>query len=213
MKKFGVRSLENPEDWKKWVHLHVKAIASEISDQARRRAQSVLDDSAAAQPLMESAVAVVSRYLISRDGPLWPGRTKTLLRASFRRALRRHAAKLNRREILSGMNDVEDEVLAFQNSSLNAGCCLNPERVVRLLSDKSRAMLGLRDAGYNWKEIGRFFGVSDSAARKAFHEELRLAIQIADHPESRQVELEISKRAQADGITSEVGPFAKPIWE
>jgi hypothetical protein len=213
MEKFGFRSLENPEDWKKWVLLHVKAISSEISDQAGRRAQSVLGDSADAQCLMESAVAVVSRYLISKHEPLWPGRTKTLLRASFRRALRRRAVNLSRREMFGGTDDVEDEVLAFQNSGLNAGCRLSPERVVRLISDKSRAMLAMRDAGYNWKEIGRFFGVSDSAARKTFHEELRLAIQIADHPESRQAELEIAKRAQEDGITSEVGPFAKPIWE
>ena len=213
MEKFGFRSLENPENWKKWVYLHVKAIASEIADQAERRARSVLGDSVDAQPLMESAVAVVSRYLISENGPLWPGRTKTLLRASFRRALRRHAAKLNRRELLSGSNDVEDEVLAFQNSSLNAGYCLNPERVVRLLSDKGRAILGLRDVGYQWKEIARFFGVSESIVRKTFQEELRTAIRIADHPETRQAELEMAKRAKEDGPSSEVGPFAKPIWE
>jgi hypothetical protein len=71
---------------------------------------------------------------------------------------------------------------------------MNPERVVRLLSDNSRAILSLRGVGYDWKEIGRFLGVSGPAARKTFQEELRLAIQIADHPESRQAESQMTKR-------------------
>src|ERR1700738_4529197 len=39
-----------------------------------------------------AAVLVIARYLMIKGGPfpLWPGRTKTLLRASFRRALQRH---------------------------------------------------------------------------------------------------------------------------
>jgi hypothetical protein len=211
MEEFGFRSVQTAEEWRKSIRWHVRAIASEISDHAGRRAEAVLGDSAHVRPLMESAVAVVSRYLTSKGGFLWPGRTKTLLRAAFGRALRRRAAKLNRREMLGGTTDVEEAVLAFQNCGQNFGLSMNPERVVRLLSDKSRAILGLRDVGYDWKEIAHFLGVSELVVRKTFQEELLIAIRIADHPESRQMELQTAKRSQQDELHDEA--FPEPIWE
>jgi hypothetical protein len=192
--------------------LHVQAVAYEISEHAGRRAQTVLGDSAHAGPLMRSAVAVVSRYLMIRGDPLWPGRTRTLLRASFRRALRRYAAKLNRREMLGGASDVEDTVLAFENSGQSVGYCMDPERVVRLLTDRGRAILALRDLGYGWKEIDRFLG-SESTARKAFEEELRLAVQVADHTDSRQSQLHAAKPARRDERDNNVVPFREPMLE
>jgi hypothetical protein len=213
MENFGFRSVQTAEEWRKWIRLHVKAIASEISDHAGRRAETVLGDSAHARPLMESAVAVVSRYLASKGEPLRPGRTRTLLRASFRRKLRRCATKLNRREMLAGTNDVEEAVVAFQNCGPSVGLRMNPVRVVRLLSDKSRAILGLRDVGYNWKEIAHFLGMSESDARKTFREELRTAVRIADQPDSRQAELPEARRSHRDEMHNEVAPFTEPIWE
>lgn len=207
MDDFRFRSVKTAEEWKRWIRLHVKAVAYEISEHAGRRAQTVLGDSGHAGPLMQSAVAVISRYLMIRGGPLWPGRTRTLLRASFRRALRRYAAKLNRREMLGGASDVEDTVLAFENSGQSVGYCMDPERVVRLLTDQGRAILALRDLGYAWKEIDRFLGVRESVARQTFEKELRLAIQIADHPASR------AQGANRDEIHSKVVPLPEPMWE
>jgi len=213
MDDFRFRSVKTAAEWKKWIRLHVRVVAYEISEHAGRRAQTVLGDSAHAVPLMESAVAVVSRYLMIRGDPLWPGRTRTLLRASFRRALRRYAAKLNRREILGGASDVEDTVLAFENSGQSVGYCLDPERVVRLLSDQSRAILALRDLGYAWKEIDRFLGVSESTARRAFEEELRLAVQVADHPDSRQSQLHVARSTRRNERDNNVVPFTEPMLE
>ncbi len=185
-----------PDEWKQWTDLHVRAVASEISEHAARRAQAVFGDAAHARPLLQCAVAAVSRYLVIKGGPFWPGNTRTLLRASFRRALQRSAARLNCREVLGGASDVEEAVLAFENSGWSVGFFMNPEHVVCLLSDKSRSILALRDVGYDWKEIGRFLGVTGSSARKTFQEELQLAIEIADHPESRQTQLQVAKRAR-----------------
>ncbi len=191
------------DEWKKWTNLHVRAVASEISEHAGRRAQAVFGDAAHSGLLLQSAVAAVSRYLMIKGGPFWPGNTRTLLRASFRRALQRSAARLNCREVLGGASDVEEAVLAFGNSGWSMGYFMNPEHVVCLLSDKSRAILALRDVGYDWKEIGRFLGVTGSRARKAFEEELQLAIEIADHPESRQAQLQVAKRSRQEEMRIE----------
>ncbi len=211
MENFGLSSVDIAGAWRKWIGLHVKAVASEISDQAGRHAQIVLGDSAQAQPLLESAVAVVSRYLTIQGGPLHPGRTRTLLRASFRRRLKRQAARLNCRETLGGTSDLEEAVLAFQNRGQGICLAVNPERVVRLLSDKSRTILGLRDVGYNWKEVAYFLGVNESIAKRTFRQELRMAIEIADHPESRQAELQVAKAREEK--PNHITPFDEPIWE
>jgi hypothetical protein len=198
---------------RRWICLHVKAVASEISDYALCRAQTVFGDSAAVKPLMELAVAVVSRYLIRHGAPLRRGTTKTLVRTRFRRALQRHVSKLSLREIGGGCNDLEEAILAFVNSGRSFSACMNSERVVRLLSSKSRAILGLRDLGYTWKEIAYWLGVKESIARKIFYEELWMAIEIADHPESRQAELEVAKRARSDEMHNQIAQFREPIWE
>jgi hypothetical protein len=104
MNNFGSRPVK-PEERKKWIRPHVKAIAYEISEHAGRWTQTVLGDSAQAQPMMEHAVAVVSHYLTIKGEPLHRGKTKTLLRASFRRGLQRDAASLNCGEILGGTSD------------------------------------------------------------------------------------------------------------
>ncbi|GEM_PF-4781003 len=195
------------------VQLHVKAVAFEISDYAHRNVHCVLGDSTMARPLMDSAVAVVSRFLMVHRIPLRRGRTKTLLRACFRRALQRDAAKLYQRELYGGLNDVEEAMLAFVNSG-RAGGYVDSGQIVRLLSHKSRQILGLRDLGYTWKEIGRFLSMSGSAAKRMFRAELQQALEIADHPQSRQVELEIAKRRRLDQSQGlGVAPFANPIWE
>ncbi len=206
------RFLPTENEDRRWVHLHVKAVASEISDYIARTTNSVLGDSSAVGPMMEAVMIVVSRFLAIHNLPLRSGTTRTLLRASFRRRLQRRAAQLNLRERGAGCNDLEEAMLAFINSGRSANSFIESVQIVRLLSQKSRVILGLRDLGYTWKEISRFLGVSKSAARKSFREELQIAMQIADHAESRQTELELRKReharrAQPDSIPPLVSPI------
>ena len=195
------------------VQLHVRAIASEISDYACRNAHSVLGDATMARPLMAWAVAVVSRLLMIHRIPLSRGTTKTLLRTCFRRALQRDAAKLDQREFYAGSNDVEEAMLAFVNSGRSSGY-IDSGHIVRLLSQRSLRILGLRDLGYTWKEIGLFLSMSEFAAKRMFRAELQQAMEIADHPQFRQAELEIAKRRRLDRPQGKgVAPFASPIWD
>jgi hypothetical protein len=208
----GSRPVGSAED-RMWVQLHVRAIASEISDYARRNAHSVLGDATMARPLMASAVAVVSRYLMIYRIPLSRGMTKTLLRACFRRALQRDAARLDQREFCGGTNDLEEAMLSFVNSGRSIGY-MDSGHIVRLLSQRSLRILGLRDLGYTWKEIGHFLSMSEFAAKRMFRAELQQAMEIADHSQFRQAELEIAKRRKLDRSQGTgVVPFATPIWD
>ena len=208
-----VSALVASNEDRRLVQLHVKAVAFEISDYAHRNAHCVFGDSSMARPLLDSAVTVVTRFLLINRLPLRRGLTKTLLRACFRRALQRDAMKLYQRELYGGLNDVEEAMLAFVNSGRSSGY-VDSGQIVRLLSQKSRRILGLRDLGYSWKEIGLLLRMSGSAAKRMFRAELQQALEIADHPQSRQVQLKITKRQRLDG-SRELGiaPFANPIWE
>lgn len=208
----GLRLVSSAED-RMLVQLHVRAIASEISDYACRHTQGVLGDATMARPLMASATAVVSRFLMIYRIPLCRGTTKTLLRTCFRRALQRDAAKLDQREFYAGSNDVEEAMLAFVNSGRSSGY-IDSGHIVRLLSQRSLQILGLRDLGYTWKEIGRFLSMSECATKRMFHAELQQAMEIADHPQFRQAEVEVAKRRRLDRQQGpRVAPFTSPLCD
>ena len=114
------------------------------------------------------------------------------------------AAKMNCCEILGGTSHVEEAIWAFENLDQSFGYGTDPEKVVRLLPHQSRAILALRDLGYRWREIDRFLGVPEAAARKLFEKELRSAIQIADHAELRV------RSAHRDQRHREIAPFPEP---
>jgi DNA-directed RNA polymerase specialized sigma24 family protein len=90
---------------------------------------------------------------------------------AFCRALRRYAAKVSRLELLGGSDELsnyaEDKAWARQ---VNAR--LDLENVVRRLSGRNAAVLTLRAAEYEWKEIAQLFGVSAGALRNAFWREI-----------------------------------------
>jgi AraC-like DNA-binding protein len=74
--------------------------------------------------------------------------------------------------------------------------------------------LGLRDLGYTWKEIGRFLSMSESATKRMFHAELQQAMEIADHPQFRQAEVEVAKRRRHDRQQGpRVAPFTSPLCD
>ncbi|MGA9509754.1 MAG: sigma factor-like helix-turn-helix DNA-binding protein [Candidatus Sulfotelmatobacter sp.] len=142
----------------------------EIWEQACQRTHLLLADYEPAAELMEYTVAQVSRYLDRIAAP--PSTRKHgLVLVAFCRALRRYAAKVSRLELVGGsdelLNHPEDNAWARQ---VNAR--LDLESIVRQLSERNAAVLTLRAAEYEWKEIAQVFGVSAGAIRNAFWREI-----------------------------------------
>jgi DNA-directed RNA polymerase specialized sigma24 family protein len=87
------------------------------------------------------------------------------------RALRRYAAKVNRLELVGGSDELSNH--AEDNAwSRQANARLDLENIVRQLSERNAAVLTLRAAQYEWKEIAQLFGVSAGAIRNAFWREI-----------------------------------------
>jgi DNA-directed RNA polymerase specialized sigma24 family protein len=163
----------------------VRLAGHEIWEQACRRTNVLLGDYEPAAELMENTVAQVSRYLDRIAAP--PStRKQGLLLVAFCRALRRYAAKVNRLELVGGSdelsNHAEDNAWARQ---VNAR--LDLENIVRQLSERNAAVLTLRAAEYEWKEIAQLFGVSAAAVRNSFWREIE---KIRWEPKRRSAEID-----------------------
>jgi DNA-directed RNA polymerase specialized sigma24 family protein len=120
---------------------------------------------------METAVAQTSRYLDRIGAPL-PPRKHGLVMVAFRRALRRHTAKLSRYEFVG-----DPDELSWRASSMawvsQADARLHLEDMVRKLSARNGDVLMLRAAGYEWKEIAVVFGTSVASVRNGFWREIK----------------------------------------
>ena len=90
---------------------------------------------------------------------------------AFCRALRRYASKSSRLELVGGSGELSNQTADNAwVSQINAR--LDFERIVRQLSERNAAVLALRVAEYEWKEIAHLFGVSVAAARNSFWREI-----------------------------------------
>jgi DNA-directed RNA polymerase specialized sigma24 family protein len=148
----------------------VRLAGHEIWEQACQRAHVLLADFEPAAELMEYTVAQVSRYLDRIGAPL-STRKHGLLLVAFCRALRRYAAKSSRLELVGGSGDLTNHAVDHAwMRQVNAR--LDLESIVRQLSERNAAVLTLRAADYEWKEIAQLFGVSASAIRNAFWREI-----------------------------------------
>ena len=148
----------------------VRLAGHEIWDQACHRTRVLLGDHAPAAELMESTVAQVSRYL-DRIGAPSSTRKHGLLLVAFCRALRRYAAKSKRLELVGGTaelaNYTADTAWVRQIDARH-----DLERIIRQLSERNAAVLTLRAAEYEWKEIAELFGASVAAIRNSFWREI-----------------------------------------
>ena len=148
----------------------VRLAANEIWEQACHRTRVLLADDEPAAELMEYTVAQVSRYLDRIGAPL-STRKHGLLSIAFCRTLRRYAAKSSRLELVGGV----DELSGYNSETAwisQVNTRLDLERIVRQLSERNAAVLILRAAEYEWKEIAQLFGVSAAAIRNAFWREI-----------------------------------------
>jgi DNA-directed RNA polymerase specialized sigma24 family protein len=119
---------------------------------------------------MENTVAQVSRYLDRIGAPL-STRKHGLLLVAFCRALRRYAAKSSRLELVGGSGELSNHT-ADDAWVRQVNARLDLERIVRQLNERNAAVLTLRAAEYEWKEIAHLFGVSVAAIRNSFWREI-----------------------------------------
>lgn len=148
----------------------VRLAGHEIWEQACQRTQVLLADQSLAAELMEKTVDQVSRYLDRTRAPLTT-RKHGLLLVAFCRALRRYAAKSSRLELVGGSGELSKQT-ADNVWVRQANARLDLEKIVRQLSERNAAVLTLRAAEYEWKEIAQRFGVSVAAIRNSFWREI-----------------------------------------
>jgi DNA-directed RNA polymerase specialized sigma24 family protein len=148
----------------------VRSAGHEIWEQACQRTHILLADHEPAAELMEYTVAQVSRYLDRIAAPL-STRKHGLLLVAFCRALRHYAAKSRRLKFAGGSGDLTNHT-ADNAWVRQVNARLDLASIVRLLSERNAAVLTLRAAEYEWKEIAQLFGVSASAIRNAFWREI-----------------------------------------
>jgi DNA-directed RNA polymerase specialized sigma24 family protein len=152
----------------------VRAAAHQIWDSACRRVQSLLGDASEAPELMEKVVMQVSRYLDRSGAGLFTQNTTGVLMCAFCRSLRRYAMKLKRLQLVGGSAELPER-RTTRNWSALVELWLDLQKLSRDLSRKTRAMLGLRMRGFDWKEIAAVLHMTDTAARTAFWREARRA--------------------------------------
>jgi hypothetical protein len=154
------------------IRSDVRTAAHEIWQRVRSQAESVLGDSTAAGELMELSVAQASRYLNRKGIPPDCERQVGLLLVTFWRLLERRRAKLSRLEPIGGIGDLSERVPDGTWSN-QIDSRLDRDRIVRLLSDKSRTILALRNAGYEWSEIAKLLNGSATKIKGDFWREVQ----------------------------------------
>jgi DNA-directed RNA polymerase specialized sigma24 family protein len=145
----------------------VRASAHRVWNCARKTAQTITGDISHAAELMENTVAQVSRYLDRRCVVVFSREIDGLLMLSFQRSLRRRVAKLRRLEPLGGVKELSNRAVD-RTWTRQVHAHLEIDRIVRLLSERSRTTLALRYAGYTWREAAQMLGRSVPALRSAF---------------------------------------------
>lgn len=154
------------------IRADVRSAAQEVWEKARRMAGSVLGDPADAAEIMETCVARVSRYMDARNQGLFTQRTNALLLVAFRNALFSLAKKRHRLQTVGHASAVD---------RYPQDCCwerefalqLDLKNLVRQLGPRSRVILTLRQAGYEWQDIAGLLGITASKAKSGFWREIR----------------------------------------
>ena len=156
------------------IRADVRAAAHEIWPNACRQARALLGDVSEAPEVMEKVVVQVSRYLDRTGAGLFTQNTSGVLMCAFCRALRRYALRLKRLQLVGGSAELS-QLRTARNWSALVELWLELERLSRNVSDQTRAMVGLRLRGFDWKEIAGVLQITDTAARTAFWREVRRA--------------------------------------
>ena len=149
----------------------VREAAQQIWKNACGLAKTLLGDMTDVAEIMEECVARVSHSLDSRNQESFSQNTSALLWVSFRNSVLNRAAKLRREEPIADSEMLEP--VAARGSLEAIESQIDLERLVRRLSPRSRTVLILRYAGYDWKEIAALLQITVPAAKNNFRRELR----------------------------------------
>jgi len=153
------------------IRMDARQAGHEIWAESCQRTRFLLGDAGPAAELMENSVAQVSRYWDRVGAPESSGARHGLLMVAFCRGLRRHAAKLSRLELVGGSGELA--IRAIDDGSMRRlNACLDLESIIQRLSDRSGAVLVLRAAGFEWKEVAEIFGTSIATVRNRFWREI-----------------------------------------
>lgn len=136
----------------------------------RLSAQVIADAEFEAQEIFERVVETVSHYLTSRSAS--PQNPAGLLVIKFRQELYRVARKQRRFEAIGGSGEMAE--LLHSNGWVNeAERHMFFQELVQALGERSRGVLRLRMAGWEWKEIARSLQVNESSLRNSFWRDVR----------------------------------------
>jgi DNA-binding NarL/FixJ family response regulator len=119
-------------------------------------------------------VKAVSRYLDKSHAPLHAADPGGLLVLACHRSMRRLNRKRGRIELIGGSGDLA-EILRAPDWSHDVERRLFLQQLARELSTRTRAILRLRIAGYDWKEIARMLQMNPAAVRNSFWRDVRKA--------------------------------------
>ncbi len=151
----------------------VRVAAQQVWTTARAMACSLLGDASDAAEVLESSVARVSRYLDARNVTLFSQRTNALLLVAFRNALYSLLAKRKRTVVIDLAEHISD---CTWERKIEVH--LDFAKLLRCLSERSRMILLLRHAGYEWNQIATLLQITIPAAKNGLWRELR-RLQIA----------------------------------
>jgi AraC-like DNA-binding protein len=138
------------------------------------KAQEMFGDPGDAAEVLESSVKIISRYLDRNNVALHSADPGGLLAVACYRALRRLARRRRRIEFIGTSSELA-EILRAPDWRDETDRRLFLEELSRRLEMRSRGILRLRIAGYDWKEIARMLGMSTSAVRQGFWRDVRKA--------------------------------------
>jgi DNA-binding CsgD family transcriptional regulator len=134
--------------------------------------QSLSDFDSDGAPLMEKVIDEVSAYLNARHVPEHD--PSGLVVVSFRHELYRLAEKQTKTVPLDTAMDLSDWLQTSQSAS-EMDQRIFVEELVRQLRPRNQAILRLRIAGYEWKEIAAILGISASTVRNDFWRDIKRA--------------------------------------
>jgi hypothetical protein len=152
----------------------VRVAALDIWQKVCAQTRNALGDAADASGLLESSVEQISRYLDRLGASPFSENTPGLLTVAFCRMLARRAAKLRRIKTVGDSSEIAGMLVA-PNWVRIANLRLDAEKIERQLSERARAIVALKSAGYGWKYIAEVFGTSISNAKSRFWREVKRA--------------------------------------
>lgn len=165
---------ETDEDMGRPFRPDVREAAHRVWKLVSCKTREILGDPGDAAEVLESSVESISRYLDKKHVPLHSADPAGLLIVASYRTLRRLARRQWRIEFVGTSSELA-EVLRVPDWRDESDRHLFLEELARALDSKSRSILRLRMAGYDWNEIGRMLGMSASALRQGFWRDVRKA--------------------------------------